>query len=142
MIFPVRPTCHDKDYYAQRFGEVHWQTRDDGMRHCSFCGCIHPEDLMNFVKSNPDPRSKAYLADPKYGWYHKYYIDLYHGDTPIYLKFYNEHLIDEGYDEEAINTTLAFLTDIGPIKWVKDEKGTYCVPKTEAMHKLDSGTVS
>lgn len=82
-MWPPRPTCHDEDYRAQRFGGATWRgpididARDDPgrvsyepFRTCSFCGSMHPEDLVTAI------RGGAVLngADWKYGWPHKFYV--------------------------------------------------------------------
>lgn len=47
-------------------------TRTTGrLRHCSWCGSMHPEDLAAALQAG----AKASLADMKYGWPHKAYID-------------------------------------------------------------------
>lgn len=39
-------------------------------RTCSYCGCIHPEDLV------AEPNWTAEWADRKYGWPHKFYVSI------------------------------------------------------------------
>ena len=39
-------------------------------RRCSYCGCVHPEDLVAEVGWQPD------WADWKYGWPHKFYVKI------------------------------------------------------------------
>jgi len=41
----------------------------DHFRTCSFCGCIHPEDLA------AEQGWRASWADMKYGWPHKFYVE-------------------------------------------------------------------
>lgn len=72
MNFPKRPTCHDDNYQAKRFGSVIWCNpyREILWRTCSYCGSIHPEDLIKEIKRG----AKLSGADWKYGWPHKLYL--------------------------------------------------------------------
>jgi hypothetical protein len=155
-------TCHG-DTSANgvfRFGQPHWRgpegdVRSDGhvgqnFRTCSYCGSIHPDDLLAFLKQG----AKMGGADWKYGWPHKFYVrDIPHPmegkevvqgmhskgvqradgtwdriETPLtgiagkmWAKWYNEHLIDlEGEVFEKLAEAL--LVHCG-IQWTKDEKG-------------------
>ncbi|HET9889667.1 MAG TPA: hypothetical protein VFQ42_04125 [Mycobacterium sp.] len=44
--------------------------RGEHFRRCSFCGSIHPEDLV------AEATWRADWADQKYGWPHKFYVDI------------------------------------------------------------------
>lgn len=57
---------------ADRFGGWRWEApwRGEHFRRCSFCGCVHPEDL------SAEPVWRANWADRKYGWPHKFYVDI------------------------------------------------------------------
>lgn len=44
--------------------------RGEHFRRCSFCGSIHPDDLA------AEPAWRAHWADRKYGWPHKFYVDV------------------------------------------------------------------
>lgn len=57
---------------ADRWGGWSWAdpVRGEHFRRCSFCGSINPEDLV------AESSWRADWADPKYGWPHKFYIDL------------------------------------------------------------------
>ncbi len=79
--WPDRPTCHDADYQAQAFGPTVW--RDKGVkmhqshdhiqsfRSCSYCGSIHPEDLVSALAAG----ATMHGSDWKYGYPHKFYVD-------------------------------------------------------------------
>jgi len=78
--WPERPTCHDKDWHAQRFDLTTWRPpreakQDDPyvqpFRTCSYCGSMHPEDLLAALRAG----AVLSLADMKYGWPHKFYVD-------------------------------------------------------------------
>jgi hypothetical protein len=79
--WPVRPTCHDGDFQAQRFGNVVWRPKGEKLhptndpvmafRTCSYCGSIHPEDLIEALRAGASLGG----ADWKYGWPHKFYVD-------------------------------------------------------------------
>lgn len=57
---------------AKRWGGWQWAepTRGEHFRRCNFCGSIHPEDLA------AEEGWKAQWADMKYGWPHKFYVDI------------------------------------------------------------------
>ena len=96
MSYPERPTCHDGE---QRFtgGQIIWRDSDGyaPFRTCSYCGSVHPEDLMALVLGN-----KATLggSDWKYGWPHKFYLK-----GNVVGKWYNRHLLDAGFRQEALD---------------------------------------
>lgn len=69
-LWPARPTCHDNDYASKTFGAASWQVRD-GLRRCSFCGSLHPEDLYSALTNG----AKLEASDWKYGWPHKFYVN-------------------------------------------------------------------
>jgi hypothetical protein len=57
---------------AARWGGWHWAAPRgaEHFRRCSFCGSIHPADLA------AEPTWRAEWADQKYGWPHKFYVDI------------------------------------------------------------------
>lgn len=57
---------------AARWGGWLWRepSRGEHFRRCSFCGSISPEDLV------AEPAWRAEWADQKYGWPHKFYVDI------------------------------------------------------------------
>lgn len=57
---------------AQRFGGWQWRepSRGEHFRRCSYCGSINPDDLA------AEPNWHADWADRKYGWPHKFYVDI------------------------------------------------------------------
>jgi len=125
LSYPERPTCHgEKPRFAESKG-VSWETREAkgsygvNLRHCSYCGSLHPEDLLKALENG----AKLEMADWKYGWPHKFYVSgipnpmvgeivemggKYYTENGIRKhepfmepapqtltkKFYNEHLID------------------------------------------------
>ena len=56
----------------------------------------------------------------------------HYGPAGAYFgKWYNTHLTDAGYDEEALATLLARLSAASGIEWYKDETGIgYRAPHT------------
>jgi hypothetical protein len=59
-------------------------------RCCNFCGSIHPEDLA------AEPNWTAQWADRKYGWPHKFYVDIPDRDgKPDWLGGSNRDMTDE-----------------------------------------------
>jgi hypothetical protein len=97
---------------------IEWQERTDRgqtFRHCSYCGSLHPEDILKIFELG----GKLEGSDWKYGWAHKYYVEVPNPEVgkervvgsqpgpnntrePIMgiegstytLKWYNEHLKD------------------------------------------------
>jgi len=57
---------------ADRFGGWFWREpfRGEHFRRCGFCGSIHPDDLA------AETDWLAHWADQKYGWPHKFYVDV------------------------------------------------------------------
>jgi hypothetical protein len=109
--------------YAQ-WRKPETEIRADGylgktFRTCSYCGSIHPEDLIAYLEAG----ATLHGADWKYGWPHKFYVqnipnplagqrvkvgsrswmedgerkeEAMYGDAPKFQhgKWYNEHLLD------------------------------------------------
>jgi hypothetical protein len=78
ITWPERPTCHgERSRYTQH--EVVWRPPYDGgggpyyydWRTCSYCGSIHPEDLLRVLLAG----ARMHSADWKYGWPHKFYLE-------------------------------------------------------------------
>lgn len=57
---------------AARWGGWSWRDprHDEHFRRCSYCGSINPDDLT------AEPTWRASWADRKYGWPHKFYVDV------------------------------------------------------------------
>jgi len=58
-MFPERPTCHADDpmQAVSRLGTPFgWRPPRDDLpyRTCSYCGSIHPEDLLKVLEAAPD----------------------------------------------------------------------------------------
>lgn len=78
LIWPDRPICHGDKPRWQPEG-VSWRAPrgdDSGpyaqtFRTCSYCGSMHPEDLLNALRAG----ASASGSDWKYGWPHKFYIE-------------------------------------------------------------------
>lgn len=151
MEIPI--TCHSADqHYATTVDEWHAPRESEPysypFRTCSYCGSIHPEDLMKFFANG----ATAHGADWKYGWPHKFYIEgilnpiagktvrIGSESGPGYdrsimgtasahtpAKFYNKHLVDVPqamFDELAI-----LLEQQTGIKFVRDDAGiSYSAP--------------
>jgi hypothetical protein len=103
MIWPEKPTCHG-DHAPFAPDVTTWQVRSDGLRHCNYCGSLHPEDLVALVAKG----ATIHGSDWKYGWPHKFYIEG--TGQPGAMKWYNDHVGDEGYSPAALaalTTTLA-----------------------------------
>jgi len=115
------------------------RTPDDRYPHgepfrcCGYCGSIHPEDLLTVLNTG----ARLGGSDWKYGYPHKFYVyDIPnpHANEPsvvgsqsverdgmrvnesiigrqgtFHSKWYNQHLLDEGYDEQALTFLLRVL---------------------------------
>lgn len=125
MKWPEKPTCHGGGEWSV------WKEprRDDEpygepYRTCAYCGSIHPEGLVQALQSG----ARLEETDQKYGWPHKFYVhgipnlhrgklvrvgsrhapgqpeEIITGLAPdeCFAKWYNDHFLDDGYDEEAL----------------------------------------
>lgn len=121
LPWPERPACHDDDPAAKapfNFGPAVWRPADQrGVRTCSFCGSIHPEDLMRALDSG----ATLECADWKYGWPHKFYVT---GGNVGHAKWYNAHLMEllpECFAALAprlsVGTGVEFERDERGVKW-------------------------
>lgn len=99
------------------------------LRTCGYCGSIHPHDLLIALERGAILSG----SDWKYGWPHKFYINIpnpygdeqaeiggksywddkkgervyeptYGAAGDYYAKWYNQHLLDAGFDDEALAT--------------------------------------
>lgn len=69
----TNPVHHDApNIGVLGLGGWKWRKPDRGQhyRTCSYCGSINPEDLV------AEPQWQANWADQKYGWPHKFYVDI------------------------------------------------------------------
>lgn len=163
MRWAERPTCHDDDWQAQRFRQQWaWHKRPaserwpqgEPFRVCSYCGSIHPEDLLAAL----DAGAELHGSDWKYGFPHKFYIEnipnpnrdelaeigmksypgedgepvresIYGAQGNFSSKWYNVHLLDQGYDEAAITALMKRLSEVSGIEWsISDGKLSYSAP--------------
>jgi hypothetical protein len=79
LNWPERPTCHDGDWQARRFGQQTWREprgehRDpkygpdpyrETYRTCSYCGSMHPEDLFTALQAG----ARLGITDKLYKFY-------------------------------------------------------------------------
>lgn len=161
MEWPQKPTCHKSNSPIFQLGETHWREPEPTrapygttFRTCSYCGSIHPEDLLTLLKGG----ARLGGSDWKYGWPHKFYVyeipnplagqtvqmgseskrvDGQIVSSPILgaapstqqSKWYNEHLLDDGFDEEAQDALIKVLADQAGIQFTLDgKKLTYSAP--------------
>lgn len=160
MRWPGAPTCHEGHPALRLAREMRWREpvvpegeRSTPFRTCSFCGCIHPEDLVKVLGQIPPTRtvsvgmgneielSNVEVADWKYGYPHKIYVkSIPHehegrqirvgteaDDSPIiraegkaWAKFYTQHLLDDGFDDEALRALTDALLDWTGIRFTVD----------------------
>jgi len=150
MQWPQTPTCHTVDSLFLLGKTPTWRPgrvsirypNGEPFRTCSYCGSIHPEDLLTALNTG----ATLEMADMKYGWPHKFYVEIpnKHADEQCEVgmkyedgkeipirgkqgnftaKWYSEHLLDEGYDSNTINTLLTMLSNYSPIRWKRGEDG-------------------
>lgn len=125
---PLQPTkAHATDLQAGQFGQAVYRMfagnvpdgaggrkeEPDLYRTCSYCGSLHVETVLQAMVRRGTEYSGA---DWKYGWPHKFYIDIqcepYHswagsdGEKDLFAdrttrnhKFYADHLLDASPDE-------------------------------------------
>ncbi len=109
MRFAPDITCHTHEPHVPELSADTWIDRGGGVRRCSFCGSLSPEDLVELAKR---PGVSVELADMKYGFPHKLYL---HGVSLSCgpAKFYLKHLVEAGHDEEAFQAAAAVLLQVG-----------------------------
>src|ERR1017187_5102013 len=78
----IEIACHHDSPMLTGAIQIHWRqeergeidewgyTRDRCWRTCSYCGSMHPADLLKFLIEG----AKLESADWKYGWPHKFYV--------------------------------------------------------------------
>lgn len=82
LTWPDKPTCHQQaSAFKHHDMGLHWRPHrlndpdspyDYPFRTCSYCGSIHPEDLLKLANENVAVLTGS---DWKYGWPHKFYVD-------------------------------------------------------------------
>ena len=102
-----------------------YEVRDDGFKHCPYCGSLDPIELTGLIKEGKAVMSGS---DWKYGWPHKFYVDIIKDKIvetdkveTIYAKFYSEHL--NFVPDESIEEVFKVISDACGILWAKDPKG-------------------
>lgn len=75
------PNVHRADSSPFLTADAVWEERDDhgwlvipGARYCSYCGSVDPETFVKLCE--PGAAKRLEVADWKYGWPHKVYIDV------------------------------------------------------------------
>lgn len=108
--------------YASSCEEAEFEKREDGYRHCSFCGSLHPEDLAKLLNEG---KAELHGSDWKYGWPHKFYVDIVDSETgeTSYAKFYNNHL--GLLDKKTFKKVTPIINKLSGIKFELKEDGLY-----------------
>lgn len=78
-IYDHKIQCHANEHHYADMEEDEWVVRPDNgtdphytaHRKCSYCGSIHPEDLVTLLRNG----ARLEGADWKYGWPHKFYVE-------------------------------------------------------------------
>lgn len=129
--------AHNDDPIAGRFNPTVWQNREPGdeepygltHRTCSFCGSMHPLDLLALLKKG----ARLELADMKYGFPHKIYVsNIPNTKSGTYTTYAtcgskpSPH--DEGWEE--YDTGYFNRYDGTPEMHWRKPSGTYPIPET------------
>jgi len=129
-------TCKDTGYTV----------REDGFRHCNYCGSLDSVELAELIKNK---QATLHGADWKYGYPHKFYVkiinpnperqviissgmkmkddawqrvDEYGPSGPIlHGKFYMNHL--QLIDIDIFNEIIPYINDASGITFARDEHG-------------------
>lgn len=163
MKWPEKPTCHKGEPHMPSMAGDRWTEADKieerPFRFCSYCGSIHPEDLLHFLANG----ATLEQADWKYGWPHKFYVkgipnpragqtvevgcryeggkaEPIMGTAPetIGAKWYNQHLLDSSYDDEAWAAVVQALRVSGVLFLMpKKQELTYRKLTAEEMKEND-----
>jgi len=120
-----------------------YKVREDGLKHCEYCGSLDPEELADLIKEGKATMSGS---DWKYGWPHKFYVDI-QNPTPdkqvaigfsttengqkeikfgpeghlLHAKFYSLHLAL--VDGQTFDRIAPIISEACGITWFRDEKG-------------------
>lgn len=111
-----------------------FKVRDDGLRHCEWCGSIHPEDLYNLLVEN-----KIVLggSDWKYGYPHKFYAYVRNKDLKLNGgKFYTNHLVSELLDEDMFNKVISTINKFSGITFERKEEKLYYTAPYPGFQKM------
>jgi hypothetical protein len=103
------------------FGPVHtdassgWTWREpahgEHFRRCSWCGSVHPDDLA------AETDWRASWADRKYGWPHKFYVDILNRDPEALFVVSSTSGGGEQGKANAIRDGYILLEDLSPADW-------------------------
>jgi len=187
MKWADKPTAHHThSVFKLPSEEVVWRPPTDEIgqdgyprifpwRTCSYCGSIHPEDLVELAKTIPfcdtfesyefkTGKPHMELADMKYGFPHKIYVDTQitlkpdvefkHGSRtengvqiPLmgkgykpFIKFYTVHTNDEGIDDEAFAAIAKVMHDHAGVILERDDKGVKWRGRPRMMKKNADNT--
>ncbi len=162
LTWPERPTIHDGSPYTEIKGhEPRWHVRENrdpyysSYRACSYCGSIHPGDLLSWLEKGATLHGADWKGGP-----HKFYVEgipnekagetvqvgshswselvdgeyVQHqepimGKAPatVPAKFYNEHLLE--LDDASFARLTEVIFHLTRIRFVRDEHGLkYAAP--------------
>jgi hypothetical protein len=125
-----------------------FEIRDDGFKHCGYCGSMDPVELAELIKEGKASMSGA---DWKYGWPHKFYVEVsnphpdkqvvkcshswwengerkeeveYGPEGPtLHMKFYSEHL--GLLEDETFAKVAPIISQTCGITWERKDGGLY-----------------
>jgi hypothetical protein len=117
ISWPEKPTCHEGARFAS---ELKWrepepsrQPYGTSFRTCSYCGSIHPEDLLHYLQAG---NVRLGGSDWKYGWPHKFYVDGI--PNPLAGKIVETGSESKWVDGERVSTPIySPAADSSPAKW-------------------------
>lgn len=114
--------AHNDPYTRRNLKYLHWKDNGPGIcRTCGFCGSIHPDDLVTALSAT---NADIELADMKYGWPHKWYINSPAIMAPGAKKFYSVHLQDATPEalaiiEQAMGLHYEFTNNGNDVSWTR-----------------------
>lgn len=156
LTWPERPTIHDGAPYTEMKEHTpRWRVSQDrdpyysSYRNCSYCGSIHPGDLLHWLEQGATLQGADWKGGP-----HKFYVEgipnekagqlvqvgseswgeLVDGEyvrrekptfapapATVPAKFYNEHLLE--LDDPAFARLTEVIFSLTSIRFSRDERG-------------------
>jgi hypothetical protein len=129
---------HENGHVAEVLKAGKWHSsRGDGLRHCWFCGSLHPEELLQLFQSS---KVSGYSgSDWKYGYPHKFYIEVESGKPAVtYYEINGERVSKEEWDKANADRNYRYNPAGGRSMGSGREPGTGTIhAKFYTMHLLD-----
>jgi hypothetical protein len=118
MLTRLLTAAHDTDPGTLRYRPIYWlaPTGSRDYRRCSYCGSMHPEDLLRILTANGE---KLEMAAMKFGWPHKFWTEAYERFLTLHLldasdevfAALNEHLKAAGADFKRVGKHMEYRVE-------------------------------